>query len=153
MLINYNFGHVFYPGADMVMNIQTACEMLELNIRCNLIYLTRARQLRYSVPSLYRSGVVYKRAVYWEAIPDLYKRGNGDCKNLTPALIAEQRFRGIYSQPAIRWVENADGSIDYHFLAQLGPDRFEDPNLKLGMGKDEVAKFYAADAKTWSVNP
>jgi hypothetical protein len=144
MLISYNFNHVFYPGADKVMNQQTLREMIEFLVRVNLIYLTRAREFAIAVPSLYRSGVYYKRAGYWEPIPQLYQRGWGDCKSLASALIAEQRFAGIYSQPATRWVENADGTTDYHILVQLG-NKFEDPSKRLGMGADEVAKFYAVD--------
>jgi hypothetical protein len=143
MLIPFNLSHVFYPGADMVMNIQTCREMMEFLIRANLIYLTRARNLGHSIPSLYASGVTYRRVEEWEPIPALYARKWGDCKNLAAALIAERRFKGVRSQPAFRWVENADHSIDYHILEQTGTT-FEDPSLKLGMGKDEVAKFYAA---------
>ncbi len=148
MLINYNFTHVFYPGADKVMNAQTLREMVEMLVRVNLIYLSRAQQLGFAVPSLYRSGVVYKRAGFWEPIPTLYERGWSDCKTLASALIAEHRFQGVYSQPATRWVENADGTVDYHILVELPPNRrgqilFEDPSRKLGMGDDEVAKFYA----------
>lgn len=143
MVISYNLGHVFYPGADKVMNAQTLREMIEMLVRVNLIYLTRAKAFGYSVPSLYRSGVTYKRSGYWEPIPTLYGRKWGDCKSLASALIAEQRFNGIYSQPATRWLENEDGEIDYHILVQLGTE-FEDPSYKLGMGKDEVAKFYGA---------
>lgn len=142
MLIQYNFAHVFYPGADKVLNAQTLLQMIELSIRVNLVWLTRMRALGHDVPSLYRSGVYYRRAAWWEPIPVFYKRGWADCKSLAPALIAEQRFRGIYSQPATRWVENDDGSVDYHILSQLG-SKFEDPSRVLGMGDDEVAKFYA----------
>jgi hypothetical protein len=146
MQITYDLDHVFYPGADMVMNIHTLRCMVEMNIQMNLVVLWRARQLNIVIPPLYKSGVRYQRDTLWRPIPALYRRGRSDCKNLTPAYIAEQRMRGLMFVPAFRWVENADGSIDYHILAQLGSE-FEDPNRKLGMGEDEVAKFYAASAK------
>ena len=146
MQITYDLDHVFYPGADMVMNIHTLRAMVEMNIQINLIVLWRAKQLGIAIPPLYQSGVRYERDTLWRPIPALYRRGKSDCKNLTPAFIAQQRQRGLMFVPAFRWVENADGSIDYHILAQLGSD-FEDPNRKLGMGENEVAKFYAESAK------
>jgi len=145
MMINYNFDHVFYPGADMVLNTQTLREMLEMLIRVNLVFLNRARQLGYAVPSVYRSGVTYRRQDYWEPIPTLYKRQWGDCKSIPAALIAEQRFQGIHSEPAFRWAESekGDNSLEWHILVQLG-NQFDDPCRKLGMGANEVARFYAA---------
>lgn len=144
MVIEYNLDHVFYPGADMVLNTQTLREMNEFLVRVNLVFLNRARQLGLAVPSLYRSGVVYRRQRFWEPIPTLYRNGYGDCKSLAAARIAEQRFNGLTSFPAVRWAdsENNDGSLDWHILVQLGND-FEDPSRRLGMGDNEVARFYA----------
>lgn len=146
MQITYDLDHVFFPGADMVMNIHTLRAMVEMNIQVNLIVLWRARQLGITIPRLYDSGVRYERDSLWRPIPALYRRKRSDCKNLTPAFIAQERARGLYFVPAFRWVENADGTIDYHILAQLG-SQFEDPNRKLGMGENEVAKFYAPTAQ------
>jgi hypothetical protein len=143
MLINYNFSRVFAPGADMVLNIQYLREMVEMLARIDLVYLTRARKMGRAVPTLYRSGVRYGRVDLWEDIPTFYESHIADCKNLTPALLAEKRLRGMQCAPAFRWVENADGSVDYHILVQEGT-AFEDPSLILGMGKDEVARFYPA---------
>ncbi len=146
MHITYDFDHVFYPGADMVLNLQTLRAMCELSIQVNLMYLHRMKQLGRAVPSLYRSGVVYARDDLWRPIPKLYRVGKSDCKNLAPALIAEERFQGVFSVPSFRWVENADGTIDWHILRRLGAE-FEDPSRVLGMGDDEVAKFYAESAQ------
>lgn len=144
MLIGFNFDHLYYPGSDLVMDMQTAREMVEFLVRVNLIYLTRQRALGRPVKPLYHSGVRYKRVDEWEPIPTLYRRGYGDCKNLVAALIAQRRFElGKQTQAAFRWVENADHTFEFHILCQEDAD-FDDPSLKLGMDQAEVAKFYAS---------
>jgi len=143
MLIEFDFDHLYYPGSDAVMDMQTAQEMVEFLVRANLIFLHRAKALGVKIPLLYDSGVKYERVNEWQAIPGLYRRAIGDCKNLASALIAERRFH--WNRPSranFRWVPNADGTMDFHVLCQEG-NSFEDPSLKLGMGQDEVAKFYA----------
>lgn len=141
MEITYNFGHVFYPGADKVMNAKTLRRMIDLLVGVNVDYLLDMRRRGLSVPPLYRSGVYYRRARLWEPIPDLYGRQWGDCKNLAPALIAEYLVGGVKCLPTFRWAENPDGTVDYHILVQNGQN-FEDPSKVLGMGADEVARFY-----------
>ncbi len=144
MLIEFDLDHVFFPGSDAVMDLQTARELVDSLVRMNLIYLTRARDLGYRIPRLYQSGVRYQQVDQWAPIPTLYRRGVGDCKNLTAALVAERRFYDkVDAIPAFRWVENADRTIDYHILEQEGAE-FNDPSLKLGMNSEEVARFYAS---------
>lgn len=140
-LIQYNFEHVFHPGSDKTENALVLRGMVDLLVQTNIIYLRRCARRGQSVPTLYRSGVTYARAVWWEPIPALYGRQWGDCKNLAPALIAEWSLRGIPCQPTFRWVENADGSLDFHILVQRG-NHWEDPSAKLGMGREEVARFF-----------
>jgi hypothetical protein len=144
MLIEFEMDHVFYPGSDVVMDLQTAREMVDFLVRVNLVYLTRARALGHRIPRLYESGVRYETVERWAPIPTLYRLRFGDCKNLAAALIAERRFYDqVDAQPAFRWVENADHTIDYHILEQEGT-AFKDPSLDLGMNADLVARFYAA---------
>jgi hypothetical protein len=145
MLIDFDTEYfLFYPGSDPVMDLQSAGEFVECLVRLNLIYLTRARQLNARIPRLYQSGVRYRPTDTWEAIPTLYRKRFGDCKNLASALIAELRFYDrIDALPAFRWVENADRTVDYHILVQVG-NQYEDPSLKLGMNSADVARFYAA---------
>ncbi len=143
MLIEFDMDHVFFPGSDAVMDLQTARAMVDFLTNVNLIYLTRARDLGHRIPRLYESGVRYDPVIQWAPIPTMYRRGKADCKNLTAALIAERRFYDhVDAIPAFRWVKNADGTIDYHILEQEGAG-FEDPSLKLGMNASDVAKFYA----------
>jgi len=148
MLIQYNISHAFYPGSDKTLNARTLRVLMRNLIELNLIYLEEAPRLGYAVPLLYASGVVYDRTVWWEAIDALYKRRFGDCKSLTGAWIAEQLLRGVRCQPVFRWVENEDGTIEYHILAHCGGGVFEDPSKRLGMGEVEVAKFFGP--KSWA---
>ena len=142
MLIRYNLSHVFYPGSDKVLNSLTLRILMDALVKMNRVYLVECKRHGHAVPLLYQSGVVYDRTNWWEPIHALYGRGFGDCKSLTGAWIAQQSLLGVQSRPTFRWVENEDGTVDYHILVQLANGRFEDPSKVLGMGKDEVAKFY-----------
>lgn len=143
MLISYSLPHVFYPGSDKLLNARTLRIMMDAMISMNRVFLEEAVRLSLAAPLLYKSGVVYDRTSWWEPIPALYKRGYGDCKSLTAAWIAQaQFFKRIPSRPVFRFVDNPDGTIDYHILVELRNGAFEDPSKVLGMGADEVAKFY-----------
>jgi len=148
MLIQYNISHAFFPGSDKTLNARTLRVLMRNLIELNLVYLEEAPRLGHAVPPLYASGVVYDRTVWWEPIDALYKRQYGDCKSLSAAWIAQQMMRGIRCQDVHRWVENDDGSTDYHILVHLGGGRFEDPSKRLGMGEVEVAKFFGP--KSWA---
>lgn len=141
-LIQYNFEHVFYPGSDKTENSLVLRDMINLLVRTNIIYIRRCAERGHSVPTLYRSGVTYARTIWWEPIPALYARKWGDCKSLASAMIAQWSLQGRQCLPTFRWVENADGTLDYHILVQHG-NRWEDPSRKLGMGQTEVARFFA----------
>lgn len=143
MLISYNLPHVFHPGSDKLLNARTLRIMMDAMVSMNRVFLEEHKRLDYAVPLLYKSGVVYDRTTWWEPIPALYGRGYGDCKSLTAAWIAQaQYFRKLPSRPVFRFVDNADGTTDYHILVELPNGTFEDPSKVLGMGADEVAKFY-----------
>lgn len=148
MLIPYNISHAFFPGADKTMNARTLRVLMRNLIELNLVYLEEAPRLGYAVPLLYASGVVYDRTNWWEPIDALYKRKFGDCKSLTGAWIAQQWMRGIKCEPVHRWVENDDGTTEYHILAHCGGGVFEDPSKVLGMGDNEVAKFFGP--RSWA---
>ncbi len=149
-LIRYHFPHVFKPGSDKLENAQVLAAMCNLLIQTNLAYLRNAPRLHRSVPTLYRSGVVYKRSMWWEPIPALYDRQWGDCKSLANALIAEYLIRGIRCVPVFRWTERLDGTPDYHILVQVG-NKWEDPSKVLGMGADENSKFFTP--QSFSLTP
>ena len=142
MLIGFDFDHVFYPGSDAVMDLQTAQAMVNLLIEANRIILTRARELGIRIPRLRETPVRYREVDLWAAIPKVYRLGFADCKNLTGIDIAERRFYDrVDAIPNFRWVRNADGTIDYHITTQIG-NTFRDTSLELGMNADAVARFY-----------
>jgi hypothetical protein len=148
MLIPYNISHAFYPGADKTLNARTLRVLMRNLVELNLVYLEEAPRLGIVVPPLYASGVVYDRTVWWEPIAALYERGFGDCKSLTGAWVAQQLMRGVKCEPVHRWVENDDGTTEYHILVHCGNGVFEDPSKVLGMGDNEVAKFFGP--KSWA---
>lgn len=142
MLIRFNLPHVFYPGSDKTENALALRALMDALIQLNLVYLACEKRRGGTVPRLYSSGVVYDRTLWWETIPALYARRYGDCKSLSAAYIAEKRFYDkVNALPTFRWVENLDGSVDYHILVQIG-DGFEDPSKVLGMGQNENRRFY-----------
>jgi len=141
MQITFSLPHVFYPGSNRDEDADALRDSLDYLIRLNLSFLRHT-----AVAPLYQSGVRYGRTTIWDTIPALYKRGYGDCKSLTAALVAQYRIARIDCAPVFRWVRRNDGSgsTDYHILVQVAPskqnpDGFEDPSKVLGMGKNENA--------------
>lgn len=144
MELTFNLQHWFEPSSPMVENIFALRASMDYMINLNMSYL-----LFNQAPGLYQSGVRYGRTRIWEPIPALYYRQVGDCKSLSAALIAQYRMRKITALPVFRWVQNADGSVDYHILVQTRTG-FEDPSKVLGMGKNENERFYHDGAMSWS---
>ena len=130
MIISLDLPHVFYPGSNPREDAFALRIMLDTLIRLNMAFLRDHR-----VPNLYDSGVRYGRTQVWDTIPALYRRTYGDCKSLTAALVAERRFAGKAAEPVFRWIQNPDGSKDYHILVGIGRGQFEDPSKILGMNQ------------------
>jgi hypothetical protein len=127
MNIGFNLDHVFNPYAAEVDNAYVLKTMLDALTRINLVYICR-----YHPAPLYESGVVYGRTVIWDPIPALYKKGFGDCKSLSCALIAEYISQGKPAKPVFRFMNRPDGGKDFHILVSTAQG-FEDPSAKLGM--------------------
>jgi hypothetical protein len=128
----------FSPGSDKEVNAEVLRILLETLIEVNLVYLRSAAERGLSVPHLYDSGVRYGRTESWDSLPDLYAKGRGDCKSLTPAFVAQLRHEGHRALPQFRWgIRPADGGIDYHILVitdgQNGYQIAHDPSKVLGM--------------------
>lgn len=140
MEITFNLPHVFLPGSHRDDNALALNCLLECLVGINICLLQH-----HSYPTLYRSGVVYGRTQIWETIPALYRRGYGDCKSLSCALIAQYRLAGVECEPVFRFVDRRDGGTDYHILVQTA-SRFEDPSKVLGMGARENARFFSRKA-------
>lgn len=135
-VISFRFPHVFNPASSQVENARALQILLEALISLNMAYLEH-----HTVPTLYKSGVVYGRTNEWDTIPALYERGFGDCKSLTAAQVAEYRRAGLQAFPVFRFIpRRSDGGLNFHILTQTAT-RFEDPSKVLGMGADENARF------------
>lgn len=146
MEITFNLPHVFNPKASSVDNAYALRALLDCLIEINLAFLQT-----HTVPALYQSGVRYGRTTVWESIPALYKRGYGDCKSLSCAMIAQLRDAGVPCEPVFRWIKYPDrrGATDFHILVQTKTKYF-DPSKRLGMGKNENEKYFMADGTVMS---
>lgn len=137
MQITLDVPHVFYKDSPSEEDGQALRVLLNALIELDVAYLRTN-----SVPSLHRSGVVYRRTKVFDTIPALYARGFGDCKSLTAARVAELRAAGANAEPVFRWIRRDDGGKNFHILVQTD-DGFEDPSRDLGMGRDENAQLRA----------
>ena len=89
-------------------------------------------------PFLYSSGIVYRRDESgkedWQSIPELLKRGEGDCKSLACYLAAELYVtQGIKAFPQYRWRDRSAGGATYHIVVQMPNGAILDPSKRLGM--------------------
>jgi hypothetical protein len=138
--ITFDLPSCFDSASDPVDNARALRALLHCLGAINLVYLQyRAGR----VAPLYDSGVYYDRTQVWDSIPALYRRGYGDCKSLTGALIAERVMDGQKASPVFRWMVGQDGQTNYHILV-MTPDGFEDPSKVLGMEQNENAYFKKA---------
>lgn len=137
MQITFDMPHVFHPVSTTEGNAYALRALLDCLVALNKVFL---REHPTSLP-LYKSGVRYGRTQIWDTIPALYRRGFGDCKSLTAALIAENEIKGLKCKPVFRWVSRQDGSEarDFHILVMHEDGSFEDPSKILGMGLHEVS--------------
>jgi hypothetical protein len=103
--------------------------LLEGVVRLNC-YLIK----RHNLPSIYDSGVRYKRdgSEDWLNVLEIIKRGYDDCEGLASARAAEWRVnRGV---PAAVIVVRT-GPKTLHAMVSLPDGTIEDPSRVLGMGK------------------
>ena len=104
--------------------------LLEGLVELNVAFLQRNPR----TPLLYDAGVRYKKErpgrERWLRIPQLYKKGVGDCEDLGAALAGEYRFAGA---DAVAFSKRT-GEKTFHTLVAVD-GRIEDPSRVLGMGK------------------
>lgn len=141
MQIEINLPHVFNPGSNPEENAYALMALLDCLIRLDQAFL-----MHNTVPTLYRSGVVYARTRVWDTIPAVMARraprapaGYGDCKSLTAWRVAELRNSGVECDAVFRWNPRQDNPaiLDFHILVQRADGVFEDPSKVLGMGQHE----------------
>jgi hypothetical protein len=142
MIVPFGISFAFYPGSDKEANAESLQVLLEALIALDLVYLRSAAKKGLVVPRLYQSGVRYGRTQSWDTIPDLYLKGRGDCKSLTAAFIAQERFEGRQAIPVFRYDYRKNGGLDYHILVMTDgtisfagehPQTMHDPSKVLGM--------------------
>lgn len=115
--------------------------MLDAMVAINVAYL----QTHPQTPRLYQAGVVYRRERSgiedWRNIPRILKEKEGDCEDLACYRIAELR---VYDgEPdatyAVTMRRRPNGHYLFHIKVKRGARMgfgYEDPSLKLGMGKE-----------------
>lgn len=84
-------------------------------------------------PPLYLSGVRYQTEPKedWLSIPEVWRRGSGDCEDLATWRAAELIVSG---EPAIAyWEQPVVGRRLYHILVRRNDNTIEDPSRVLGM--------------------
>ena len=104
----------------------------DMLVRLNLLYLRRRRG---DVPRLMRSGVRYRReprpvVERFQRIPEILRRGYGDCEDLASWRCAELRF--FDGVAAVPWILNPRPRL-FHVVVRLPSGRIEDPSAALGM--------------------
>ena len=106
-------------------------------VRLDLAYL----RLHPSTPSLYASGVRYRRespppgglraVETWRTIPAVLAAGAGDCEDLACWRAAELRARG---ERARAWaVRSNTAGVLWHVVVRRENGSMEDPSRRLGM--------------------
>lgn len=115
--------------------------LLEALVQADTLYLLS--EMQRGVPlenlSIYKSEVVYKLDDRgqndWLDIPNLKRRGFGDCKSLSAWRIAELRHAGVQARPFIRWPKMHKDPTRrvLHALVRWPDGRIEDPSMALGM--------------------
>lgn len=113
-------------------------------------------------PLFYRAGLRYQREPPgqedFQPIPELYRRGYGDCEDLAAARAAELRVRfGVNAVPEVVQI----GPTLWHIIVRLPNGQAEDPSAHLGMevppqmaaaGRRKLAQM-AARGRTQQVIP
>jgi len=108
--------------------------LLEALVLVNRLYLRT-----HHVPPLYRSGVRYKQEPddgtpeEFAAIPEVLRRGWGDCDDLAPWRVAELQEAGERARIRITWRRRPNGRRLYHVVVRRADGRVEDPSRLLGM--------------------
>jgi hypothetical protein len=104
-----------------------------------LVLVNRLYLRTHHVPPLYRSGVRYKQEPddgtpeEFAAIPEVLRRGWGDCDDLAPWRVAELQEAGERARVRITWRRRGNGRRLYHVVVRRGDGRVEDPSRLLGM--------------------
>lgn len=114
--------------------IRVACAALTT---MNRLYLRMARAAGVAVPNLYDAGVRYyhpRGPEQWDTIPDVLRKGTGDCKCLAAWRAAELLESGQKAF-AVPVQQHADL---FHVIVRYHDGKIEDPSKLLGMGQRDL---------------
>ena len=127
---------LFKDSADFIRSRKALLHLMEALTQINARYL---RENKSKLPTLYGSGVLYRRepgTEIWKDVPNILSDGHGDCEDLACWRIAELRGIGIAAQPYVKWKRKR-----HHALVIHPNGKVEDPSLALGMnGKTPTHK-------------
>jgi hypothetical protein len=106
------------------------------------VTLIDRHQLRMGyAPSLYESGVVYRRERHGtlpglervQSAEETFLIGYGDCDDLAPWRAAELQLQGVEARAEVI----RSPGVGYHVVVRLPSGRIEDPSARLGMLRAE----------------
>ena len=120
----------------IVCRLKKTWEIEGLLIGLMLADMAQLRKSRGKIPSLYMSGVRYKREPEgeenWQTAEECVRLGYGDCEDLAAWRAAELRVSG--QDPLARAVLREVRPGLMHCLVMRANGQLEDPSKKLGMG-------------------
>lgn len=125
---------------------RSARALLQLLGALCAINLEQLRDLK--LPPLYASGVKYVTeppgVEDWQDAFTTYRRGFGDCEDLTPWRVAELLLQGIPARPVVRvFPPTPARHVWYwHIAVKHRDEQVEDPSRILGMGSRELLRPY-----------
>ena len=114
-LVTFDLPFVFHAGSTPTENAIALQALLHCLTAINEDYLRHCPDSAY----LYESGIYYDRTEIWDSIPALYRRGYGDCKSLSCALVAERRAQRREAVPVFRWVAVKESSAPFHVFYHI----------------------------------
>jgi hypothetical protein len=111
-------------------------------VQLNLWMLEAAEVAGVEPPSLYDSGIRYRREPHgrehWQSAAEVTSVGGGDCEDLAAFRVAELRYYDGDPGARVRVVRTPRGS--FHAIVQRGDGSYEDPSrILLDQEHDEKA--------------
>jgi hypothetical protein len=116
---------------------------LETSVRANQALLEDDDTLRLPSEAISAGDIrwrpePFRDGEHFDLLPEILKRGWGDCDDIAPAIAAELRALG--RDPGARSVAKKSGPNRWHAVVQLSDGRIWDPSRWAGMGKPKGIK-------------
>lgn len=125
---------MFTPTFFAELDVKSLDILLECLVRLDLHYLYQ----HPDTPSIFDAGVRYAKepigSEEWLIIPEVIRRGVGDCEDLACWLAAEYRARGIMAQAFATRVPTRNPRPLFHVRVRTGGGTIIlDPSAEMGM--------------------